>query len=101
MVTLRVTARALTQVTTLHSEAVIRAAFIGCIFFAYALFCIYQHCIFLPFYYPVDNVRSLCYFLRQILALTTGKSFVSLATLAIYYLFPAHLQMSWTMQNLS
>lgn len=49
----------------------------------------------------VDNVRSLCYFLRQILGLTVGNSFVSLATLAIHHLFPAHLWMCWTMQDLS
>lgn len=54
MVTFTGTARAPSGVRTAYSEAVIGAAFIRAVFFAYALFCIYQHCIFLPFYCPVS-----------------------------------------------
>lgn len=64
--------------------------------------CIYQVCLFLictvlylsALYFlchfttrSVDNLRSLCYFLRQLLFLTIGNNFVSSATLAIHHLF--------------
>lgn len=70
----------LSWVTTAYSEAVIWAAFIRAVFFSYALFSIYQHCIFCAILLPSQLI------MRDSCVIFSGRFWFWLLETALYHL---------------